>query len=292
MRKQIAVLILAFLLVGCVGLSSDPYTMRAAADAALQATQAARNDRAAWATLSAAQTQNAVRAQADLFALYAQATQEAFQFQQTQAAATQAAVQTATAYPLTATPLAATQAALQRKVEQDERRARWSQLIDPIAAVMPTVLLFAALVLLIVGVAAAFKRFLSIADVRGRAFSRGAHDSPVFLLREGGRVIVVDPDRNFGAALTIDAGKVESGGYAPSDDLQERVTARDQLADLMGRLPASRKSELEDWMKRFLDSHSLPAPTQPNIEIIEPGDAAGWLSEVEKKLLQDGEDTL
>lgn len=289
MKKMLAIILLV--ITTACGVIDNPYALRAAADAQIKATNDAISERVMVATLNAEETKSAVAIEKEHLQIYAQATREALNFEQTKIAATAQAKQTATAIPLTATPLAATQMAIVQEVEKAERRAYWGQFTDPLIVLMPTLLLFVALGLLIIGAVVAFRRLLPIIETRGRAFTRGQQDAPLFVLGSEERVIIIDPDRNFGPALLVSPGKAESSGNAPTFELQERVTARDQTIDLARSVPQRRMPTYKAVPEQAEPLQQLPASTEPKIEIIELEAVPGWISEVERKLLVNGDET-
>ena len=101
MKRSLLSLLCLVLLAACVpsvGPPSDPYSQRALAEGSIQATQAARAERAFSATLEAARTAQAAQAQLDLLQAQAEATSQAFAALQTQSEVTrQAEIYQATA---------------------------------------------------------------------------------------------------------------------------------------------------------------------------------------------------
>lgn len=271
------ILVLVLILAGCApSLAADPYTAQAWASGAIQATQAAQQERAAAATLRAGElragqeataaawsygaTATQAAAQATAQAAQATATAQALQVQGT-ATAGAALEQTATAYPPQAT---ATQAALNELVRLDterERAARWAAFVAPIQAIAPTALFFVALVLILAGAVLAYRRLMPVLELRLRTLPRGPHDAPLVLFGlPGGRLLAYDADRNVGpAALLTPGGAVLSGLADPG--LQVRVTSQDQAIDLVRGLPREEREQ-----KR---AHDMAATllTQPGADL-------------------------
>lgn len=275
---------------------SDPYTARAWADGALQATQAAAYDRAAQATLyagslraesaataaafgwqstAAAATQQAAQATEAALEAHRQATATAGELQaQGTATASAALIQTATAYPPQAT---ATQAALnniRREDDARERAARWAAFVAPIRAMAPTALIFVAFVLLILGAVGAYHRLMPVLELRLRAVPRGPHDAPLVLFGlPGGRVLAWDADRNLGpGAIIAPTGATLTGFSDPL--LQARVTTQDQAVDLVRGLPREpRQQKMAKELAVNLLTQAAPEPEQPPAAL---PDAAPW----------------
>lgn len=133
----------AFLVTAALGIAgaacspapvqSDPYSMQALAEGQLRATQQAAIERAAAATLQAAELQERARAEIDVLNAYLGATQTAFAIDGLRATSTMSAIlatDTAVANQSTATAVAhqarATQAALEMQMRQAARDEKWN----------------------------------------------------------------------------------------------------------------------------------------------------------------------
>jgi hypothetical protein len=306
---------------------SDPYAdranadaTRAAASARLEATQQTIAEQQQQATLSAARTQGAALAEIGLLEARAQATQQALDIVLAIAQATQEAervnaegtlragltqqaaefqaAQTSTAYPPTATVQALAMNEIARQDRERQLRAQWQEVVIPTQAIAPTVFLALVCLLLLVGTVLAYKRFAPVAEARGRAFKRGPHDAPLFALPVGNRVIILDPDRAFGPALLAGPDGVISSGHAPTPELQAGVTLRDQAVDALRALPRDRhERKTAAKLIEMITPQALPqGMSAPQIEILDGtaspqvgAQVGGWLDEVERKLLTDGE---
>ena len=254
MKRSLLYLLGLVLLAACVPYAatpSDPYSQKALAEGAIQATQAALSERSFSATLEAARTAQAAQAEIDLLQAQAEATRQAFtalqlqsegtrqaeiyqatttaQANQATATAQTIAQTTSQAYPGQAT---ATQAALNeiaRLDRQRELRARWEALVIPLQALLPSLLWFTLLALLILGSILAYRRLLPVLELRLRTVSRGSGMDPLFLFPD----LLVDPSRSFGPALRLGAQNVESQGHAPTPELQAGVTGRAQMLEAL-----------------------------------------------------------
>lgn len=249
-----------------IELERNMNNIRATAQAATQEEIYVRETQFARATQGALNVQGtsmAQAAQSTSAALEAsiRATEAAHNMSIIQAKETAHVISTATAFSQTATPLAATQMAIVLGVEQDERRAYWAQVTDPIVAIMPTTLLFTFLILLVVGAVLAYRRLMPVLELRARAIARGPHDAPL-LLFDG---LVVDPDRSFGPALLVDPNGAQSTGHAPTLDLQAGVTMRDQAVDLVRGLPRLERERKR--AERLVTNVASAQPESPQMEM-------------------------
>lgn len=319
MKRLTAILIICLALVACDPVASTPvdiYTLQTQGEAlqaqgqalqeaaaqALRATAAAQSALVLEATLEggkaqATQTAQAGQAQATATAqaleIQGTATAQAYQATataqalQVQATGTAAVIQTATAWPITATPLAATQAAIVRQAEETRRRAQLEAVTIPLQALFWPVFWGVVLVLLALALVLAYRRLMPVLELRLRTFHRGGNDAPIFVFPG----LLIDPDKQFGPGLVLTQNGATSTGHAPTPALQAETTARDQAVDLARALPGGvdRRAVLER-------ANALPALSSgggPKIEVIEAGSASqvgGWLAEVERKLLTEGEE--
>lgn len=285
------------LILGCLALLTacipyavqppNPYSQRAMAEGAIQATQAALSEQVLAATIEAARTAQAAQAEIDLLQAQAAATQQAIAALQMQAEGTrqaqiyqitltaQAAQATATAYTVMqstqqAFPVQATstQAALNEIVREDrarELRARWESFVIPFQALLPSLLWFTVLILLVIGSVFAYRRLLPVLEMRLRTVSRGQGADPLFLFPD----LLVDPSRSFGPALRLDAGHVESLGHAPTPDLQAGVTGRAQAVEAVRALsPEYSNRRLAQYVANTA-LQTQPAAPAPRISVTE-----------------------
>lgn len=302
----LALLAVVLLMTGCDGGGQSPYSAmsdaqatQGAAAAHLRETEARIAERSMQATLSAAHTQSASEAQIALLQAQMQATRDAYDLaiardRATAEAAeyyareTQMTGQTATAYHITETPLAATQAAIVREAERQAQAAEWDRRMVPVLRVLPLVILAIVVILLIIGAVQVFRRMMPVIEMRARTIKRGENDAPIIIF-DG---LIVDPDRSFGPALLYGPRGATSTGYAPNPQFQERHNARDQMVDLIRALPADKAERKAAQHLAANIMSQMPAVYPAKIEIIEQADSspvAGWIEEVERKLLTDGE---
>jgi len=195
------------------------------AAATAQAAQAQREQYTAQATATA-QAQ-AAHATATMQAAQATATVAAVEWAQ-QATATavswESAVQgTAVAQEAQATVQAATSA-------QAQLELRRQQMVAPVTAFGPWLLLGAAFAMILWG----GYRLVIASEVRLRTVQRDARgDAPLLVLGKRGGVVVYDADKAFGPATVIEATVTQP--QLTDADRQERVTERDQMVDLAHR---------------------------------------------------------
>jgi len=283
-KHSIIALVLLFSLAGCMPMYADPYSQVAAGQAAIRATEAAAADQARQAALEvqaleaqAGATRQAIEAQATATAqaLEAQATAAAWQLGATQTAqawqveATAQAGATLTAIPPTATARAA--------LIRAERRREQGAVISFIAWQVLKVSAALAVLTLVVIVLRRLPSLLEAVELRKRTVYRGGAN-PIFAERlKDGRLIVYDPSRLPGAAAILGSGGVDVAGVGVNPDLAAATIARAQAADLARAIPPG-------WNVTGGSAQG----GQPTIEIINPGaqPVAGWLEEVETKLLE------
>ncbi|MEA3349743.1 MAG: hypothetical protein U9Q82_03895 [Chloroflexota bacterium] len=202
------------------------------------------------------------------------------QTQADQATQTADAAHTATAWPQTATPLAATQQVIIARAEAAQRRAHWEQILIPSKVIFLDILGCVILVLLTLGGMRAYRRLLPALEMRLGTIPRGPHDAPLILFND----LIIDPDRNFGPALEVSRGNVQTTGLAPTPQLQERLVARDQAVDL-ARTSMQRHSSPSS---EVFSSSGFEPVSSVEIEIVEPKQVKSWLKDVERKLLPSG----
>jgi hypothetical protein len=204
-----------------------------------------------------------------------------------QSTATAAVIQTAAAWPLTATPLAATQVAIVAQAQETERRAYWQQFVIPFWVFIGAICLTTFLILVVL----TYQRLIPTIELWLRT-RHGPDGETLILLEKDHGIHILQPGRNFGAALLNRPDGVQVDGIAPAGaEWQDRVVGREQAVKLAHMLPDSRKHAA----KRLL-TPPTPAVAQPilpaQIEIIDAAQVKPWLEEVETKLLTNGEDAL
>lgn len=262
MKTACSLLFYLILLTACVPYTpTDPYSQKALAEGAIQATQAALNERSFAATLEAARTAQAAQAEIDLLQAQAQGTRQALEVGQLQAEGTrQAAIYQATttaqasyatatsnaallatsqAYPAQATVTQAALNEIARLDRQREMQAQWGALVIPLQALLPSLLWFTLLTLAVLGAVLAYQRLMPVLEMRLRTISRGDGVDPLFLFPD----LLVDPSRSFGPALRLGAQSVESLGHAPTPELQAGVTGRAQMVEALRALPREHSNQ-------------------------------------------------
>jgi hypothetical protein len=207
------------------------------------------------------------------------------QTQSAKATETAHAYQTATAWPQTATPMAATQQVIIARAEAAQRRAQWEQILIPLQVIALALLGLCVLILLILGAVVAYRRLLPILELRLRTVSRGEHDAPLIILDK----MVIDMDRNFGPALSIEDGRAQTTGLADPPLLQERLVARDQFVDIARSQPARPVRNQPQTLDIF-EPFSQGAVQDVQIKIVEPDKIKPWLDDVEGQLLPTGKE--
>ena len=254
----------------------DANATAAAANVYLQQTADARSYLAQQATIAAAQTQDVFNQQATQSSFAAtqtqavilgQATQtaQAVETKNSQATETASGAQTATAFPPTQEAMNATSTAMALAVIETERRAFWGQFITPLQVVLPALLLGTLGVLAILALMHTWPRLLNLLEaleMRARTIISPDGEIITFLPKQR-QVDVIQPKRNFGAALSQGPGGVKVEGMAPDLQLQADTTARQQAAVLAHYLPNKRSAPNQ----RLLQSGQRPA-----VRVLQPGE--------------------
>lgn len=251
----------------------------AAANAYLERTSQAQQSQAQQATLAAAQTRDAIHLTATAVSAYATATQaaadsRATQTQQaadllaTQSQATASASAATAAWLITQTPLAATQQAIIRQQNWDQ----W--VVTPARTILPVVFsTVTGIMLLLWAWRAAPKigprllRLLEAGELRLRTIISPDGEMVTFLPRSD-EVDVIQPKRNFGAAMRQGPEGISVEGMAPDYQLQADTTARQQAAVLADHLPAGRRNAPRDLLQTMPSTVRVIAPNEalpPNL---------------------------
>ncbi len=243
-----SIVLLPFL-AACVPASNypaNPYALRQAADAAIQATEQARNERLLAVTVEAARTQMALSAQATQAWLDTAATQRAQQdaarqatataVAQADARATAAAVAAATATAAPRQTAQAQQAELRRlQAEKARREAEIALWTGPLLKVFLTIASLAMAFVLVWGAAVLLR-------VRYRLMQERAFGERVRTLGDGvytiidpenGEVHFAQPGRAYAPIVRVHQG-IQAA--AVPEPYQGRTTALDQMRAVLGEL--------------------------------------------------------
>ena len=212
-------------------------------------------------------------------ALQVAQTQQAMAIQKSNATGTAVAAQTGTAIALmgvtatvemnqTATTIAnanATGTAIphqttQARLDKREELALQSESNTHLFWTWLPLIAFTALIIFIGFVAWRFQRVL---ELRLRVIPRNGNDAPLFALEPSQKITIIDPDRNFGAALVAGPAGVKVDGLAADPHWQDRVTARDQALDITRALPEGKKTTAPQVIA---SSDSLVESSSPVVE--------------------------
>jgi len=228
----------------------DEAARMAAAQAAVEATATAE-------TLRATATAQAVQATAT-----AQARDEERQDIVFQATATAMAVQAQ-----------ADQARIAQEMRREEMRTRRDEITYPIRAYGPWLLVAVGMVAFVWG----FYTVLRGLEVQLRAVRDGNGDvSFVVVQEQRRRVAVVNPRRALGPALVFD-GEVRQPQLI-ADDVQERVTARDQSVALARASAAASQASQPGT--------EITPGAFYGVRVVDPDRVRAWLRDVRAQVLQ------
>ena len=291
--KLLVLALALFGLAGCVPVGYyDPYAVRSGADAAIQATEAARGEIVRQATIEAGRNFDAATAtvamwqfQASQTAVAATATQSAFDFQASQTAAAATAVEqqrvaTETARVEQAAAATATQIA-EVKRQRDENAAlisyyagmAWRVLL-PFGAAF----LFVTLLVIVWRNRDAVRKFIQAKEMQARLVDRGPNKDPMitFLLPDG-RTVIVDMPRLPGSAAVIGDNGMEVQGLGRLPDLAGQVIARAQMVDLVRAWPVSERGAAGKMISTALgDKAPVAAPAVVNVAGRDLPESAPW----------------
>ena len=273
------------------------------AQAYLQVTQTAISlaqfSAASTAEYSTRQTEQAISFTATERSVQSTATQEVRWIEATattqaelteaaRASATASVIQTATAWPLTATPLAATQIAIVAQAQETEMKAYWRQFVIPFWVFIGAVCLSTFIVLVVL----TYRRLIPTVELWLRT-RHGPDGETLILLDKDQGVHILQPGRNFGAALVNRAEGVRVDAISPAGaEWQDRVVGREQAVKLARALPGSRQRSAQ---RLLAQANPVNPPAGPVVEreviIIPPDDprVRPLLDEVEPKLLNAGD---
>ncbi|MFQ5615107.1 MAG: hypothetical protein ACE5GO_01405 [Anaerolineales bacterium] len=278
---------------------------QAATKQAERETQQALDEQFAQATLSAAKTQDAIRATQDAenatataeHAAYLRAASETAQAQ----TATAQAQATQTAWPLIATPLAATQNAVVRADREGEMQSYWNEYVIPARVILPTALVFIIIVLLIVAAVMLYPRLSSSLEalemlLRTHKNRDGAVDTIV--IHGDQNVRTVSPQRALGHATRNTPAGVLVDRTPDGAAWQDGVISREQMIRLFQAAmhhQQSQKRAAHRLLKLALANNGQEQPVLPDGEeiidaevvILSPDDPEVYeiLSDIEPKLM-------
>ena len=266
----------------------DANATQAAANIFLQQTADAGFLQAQAATIAAAQTQDVYNQQATQIAfvatatqvvvndqatqtqsaaeLYARQTEQAVMTKNARATEAKSAEQTATAYPPTQAAMQATSTGMAIQVIEAERRAFWGQFITPLQVIVPVLFLSALGVLIVLALIRSWPHLMSLleaAEMRARTIISPDGEIVTFLPRKR-EVDVIQPKRNFGAAMRQGPEGVTVQAAAPDAQMQADTTARQQASILAHHLPAGRASSAQ---------RLLNMPQRPALKVLQPGES-------------------
>ena len=226
-----------------------------------QATQVASAATAAQAIVNdrATQTQSAAQ-------VYALQTAQAVLTENARATEMKSAEQTATAFPPTQAAMQATSTAMAIQVIEAERRAFWGQFITPLQVILPALFLTALGFLIVLALIHSWPHLMSLleaAEMRARTIISPDGEIVTFLPRKR-EVDILQPKRNFGAAMRQGPEGVTVQAAAPDAQMQADTTARQQASILAHHLPAGRASSAQRLMNM---------PQRPAVKVLQPGES-------------------
>ncbi len=307
---SLALLFLA--LSACAPVPQDIYVADAQAQSTLvwvrafqTGTAQAQAGVAQAATLSAAKTQDSLhlveaastrRADSDKATSTAQAAATATA--RADAISTQSAAEalsaSQTAWPPTAMALERTQNASARAEKVAALQSEWQGIMTPLKPVLAGFFWVALVLISVLGVVVAYRRFAPTLEQRMRTFIT-PDGEVVIALPAKVKVNVVQPKRNLGAGLVVGPDGIQVAGLPeidgrPALPVQAGVVARLQAGQAFHYLPPGPPAEQvkEGFiLKAFEGAEQAQPPETPHIEIVDPGEpemAQIW-EEVQKKLL-------
>ncbi len=211
------------------------------------------------------------------------------------AAANASATATAAIPTQTAQALFAEQQAIaNQQAELELQQSRDTYLVK---TWLPWIVAVATLILIVAFLVAAYIRFtprleslLSAVELRLRTFY-GKDGSPTHVMPDDEPVNAIAPNRMLHPALHVGLnGKAVAGGGASDERIQDRVAARAQAAVVMANMPprlprrarvaglaAGGSASLINDEQEILDAQVREVPDH--------GEIAGWINEVESKML-------
>ena len=196
---------------------------------------------------------------------------------------------TAVAWQVTQTAVAAEQAAADavraEQIAREQLATKREQLVYPVKAYGPWVILIAAVTVIIWGA----WRLIRASEHRVAAVPRDARgDAPLLPVRTpDGGTIWLDPDRSLGPAIVVDGrGKISQPALV-APEAQERTTARDQAIDLAHRgVPGTPATARRVTPQQAAALAQSPAPAMGPVQVVNPGQVRAWLRDVEPLALQ------
>ncbi len=248
----------------------DPYALRQAADAAIQATEQARSEQVLAVTLEAARTQMALAAQSTQAALDMAATQRAQQAAERQAtatavaqanaAATEQARATATAQAAPMQTAQARQAELERlRAERERREAEIALWVAPLLKVALGLATLALAVVVVWGTGALLRARYHL--MQERIFRERVHANGdgvyTVLDPEHGEVHFAQPGRAYAPIVRVRRG-TQAGGMP--EPFQGRTTLLDQMRALLADLARAQGGRLTPEQERTLQNLALDTP--------------------------------
>lgn len=299
------VFLLFLFLAACA--PASPYEQVAIGNARLQETQAAQQWYSVRATTEFEKLQDwniVAQMEYNRIATMTQMAAEQTQVAATataayQATSTQSAINyavTQTAYPPQAT---ATQAALNIIADQDmlrrmeaakeARRLEWQTYMQPLVAVAPIIFWTVMGLVFVVFLIVAYRRFAPAIEVRLRSISRGGGHTPLYV----GDDFIADPSRGVGAGLRIlKGGHIEQTGLHQSLPAQMQITGQAQIVDGISAMPRNDKKQANRLIGLINQQPPAALPPPVKVEIVDPEDReiGGWMKEVNRKLLEDGDE--
>ncbi len=286
--------------------SPNPYALRQAADAAIQATEQARSEQVLAVTLEAARTQMALAAQSTQAALDTAATQHAQQTAERQAtataaaqanaAATEQARATATAQAASMQTAQARQAELERlRAERERREAEIALWIVPALKIALGLASLALALVVVWGTGALLRaryRLLQERIFRERVQANGDGVYTV-LDPEHGEVHFAQPGRAYAPIVRVRRGIQAAAAPEP---FQGRTTALDQMRALLAELARAQGGSLTPEQERTLQNLALDAPAADSVPQVvylppEAPEVRPILEEVRPQLLTLDEET-
>jgi hypothetical protein len=244
--------------------------------------RAAEATATAWPlTVEAARAQATATAQAE-----AQATARAVAWEQATATAEarQAALSyqmTVEAWHVTLTAVSAEQAAVdavrQEEIQRESLATRREQVVYPVRAFGPWIILLVLLVLLVYGVV----HLVRVGDERGRVVKVEPHEREI-ILQSG---MIVQPSRSPGAVLVYNQ---QRSLPPPSQEDQRETTRRAQIVEGLRALhpPASSGGRALPTSKiNAMMKPTAAPPAKYSIRVVEPQRVGRWLADVRPKFM-------
>jgi hypothetical protein len=232
---------------------------------------------------------NYIRATATTEAVRATATAEAVLFAQQATVTAQQWMERATATAeaqrlnaiATTSAIYAQSTATAVEVRKRELQLEREENMNQVRAMIPYAIIILSAGVILWGAV----RLIMAVELRVRAIPRDERgDAPVMMLSFRGATYAYDPDRGFGP-VTMFTGEGAAQPAMAREEIQERVTARDQTVDLVHRgfegQGGRRRRVTAQQAGELMAQPALPGP----VHVVPPEQVGRWLKDVEPQAM-------